>query len=322
MPANAQVYVGGEMIVNGGFIIGKPLDHDPDDTYKCAIYGKTYLQHDIEIDTDSGARSIRAIGKNADKATSLYFGAFGSSVDNGVGIGFNGNKCFMYTEQIWLGKSSTSTTYVNGNVQINGTGKFSIGKKIGDLATGITFYLGSATGVYVGDGDKDILLSDYVKKAGGFTLIGESNYVTTYATMLFNGAANNGNGAAYSVGSSSQPVYFSGGVPVACSFSIPAPGSSNSGKFLKSTYDTTNRKYTITWEDDYNTTYPYAPTSTGTSGYVWTSTSTGGVGWVGTNHRHSITIYYDGSGNLYSSQDANSTRKSITIYTAYAKATY
>ena len=257
MPIWIQSYVAGSMVVDGGLIIGERPDAQPDDTYKLEIHGRTYLANNIIIDADEGPRSITAIGEKADKSTSLYFGAFGSKDDGGVGVGFNGNKCFMYTEQVWLGNSSTSTTYVNGNVQINGTGKFSIGKKLTALAAGITFYLGSATGVYIGDGDKDILLSEYVKKAGGFTLIGESNYVTTYATMLFNGAANDGKGAAYSVGSYYQPVYFDGGVPKACGHSIPSPNNLNDGQVLKYFYDNANRKGEIKWAslDSISTTY-------------------------------------------------------------------
>jgi hypothetical protein len=207
MPTNAQMMVSGHTIIRGKLLINGSASYasafaTTNSGYQLEVHGKTYLNNDIYIDTENGPRRIRAFGANADDTTTLYFGKFGSAVDDGIGIGFNGNKCFMYTEQIWLGKSSTSVTYVNGNVQINGTGKFSIGKTLSTLDEGVTFYLGSATGVYIGDGDKVVLLSDYVKKAGGFTLFGESNYVTTYATMLFNGAANNGKGATYSVGSS------------------------------------------------------------------------------------------------------------------------
>jgi hypothetical protein len=58
-------------------------------------------------------------------------------------------------------------------------------------------------------------------------------------------------------------VYFSGGVPVACSFSIPSANNLTDGKVLKYSYDSSTRTGSIVWAADTNTWKANSSTSEG-----------------------------------------------------------
>ena len=180
---------------------------------------------DLKVSGKSRFGGNIGIGTSPDKDYTLSLGGgikikTGSYIQNagkdGEKIQFSGNGIFVLgdfidlaAKEVEIGSShQESTVEFWGSTHVYGA--FAI-----DTKTGTRVYLGNGSVVTVTDGTKgEVTLLKYVENhAKGWSLFGGSQSTTVDSALFLVGS----NGSTkVSAGSSTKPVYFSGGVPVVC----------------------------------------------------------------------------------------------------------
>lgn len=188
----------GNLIVTGKAIIGGttvPVD------YQMQIAGKTQITGDLELASDLYIGS----GKY------FYFGTKSSSTH----MRFTGTTLEVYGNTIVLGRMGASgvTVKLHGEVIIDN--KTSIDGSLTVESGNSVYFANGGSAIQIKDGDTYKSLKDYIQdNASGWNWnIGRDS--DTAKTLV------DSSGTAYSIGSASQPVYFSGGIPIAAN-NIPS----------------------------------------------------------------------------------------------------
>ena len=173
------------------------------------VAGKTKLTGHVGIGSDPDTTYTLNIngGIKMTQGSKLYTGETGY-------ISFASNGMFLYGELIDLSADEVEIGTGSSKVEFWGnTGVY--GQFVIDTATGTRVYLGNGSVVKVTDGTQgEVTLLDYVKNhAKGWSLFGgEQSTVVDSALYLVNSDGS----TKTTIGSATQPVYFSNGVPTTC----------------------------------------------------------------------------------------------------------